>query len=79
MFKREKRSSNNLKVNRRTDSDGFYENKSDRHFRGMKTYNPKMKKMRFIQIMLLVNYQANICHMELHMKSIKEKVIIIKD
>ena len=44
MFKREKRSSNNLKVNRRTDSDGFYENKSDRHFRGMKTYNPKMKK-----------------------------------
>lgn len=33
MFKREKRSSNNRKVNRRTDSDGFYENKSDRHFR----------------------------------------------
>ena len=33
MFKREKRSFNNLKVNRRTDSDGFYENKSDRHFR----------------------------------------------
>lgn len=36
MFKREKRSSNNLKVNRRTDSDGFYENKKDRHFRGKK-------------------------------------------
>lgn len=33
MFKREKRSSDNRKVNRRTDSDGFYENKSDRHFR----------------------------------------------
>lgn len=45
MFKREKRSSNNRKVNRRTDSDGFYENKSDRHFRGMKTYNSKTKKI----------------------------------
>lgn len=36
MFKREKRSSDNRKVNRRTDSDGFYENKKDRHFRGKK-------------------------------------------
>lgn len=79
MFKREKRSSNNRKVNRRTDSDGFYENKSDRHFRGMKTYNSKTKKIEVIQIMLLVNCQVNTCHMELHMISIKEKVIIIKD
>lgn len=45
MFKREKRSSDNRKVNRRTDKDGFYENKKDRHFRGMKTYNPKTKKI----------------------------------
>ena len=44
MFKREKRSPNNRKVNCRTDSDGFYENKSDRHFRGMKTYNSKTKE-----------------------------------
>lgn len=36
MFKRDKRNPNNWKVNRKTDSDGFYENKSDRHFRGKK-------------------------------------------
>lgn len=44
MFKREKRSSNNWKVNCRTDNDGFYENKSDRHFRGLITYNNKTKE-----------------------------------
>lgn len=44
MFKREKISFNNRKVNHRIDNDGFYENKSDRHFRGLITYNNKTKE-----------------------------------